>query len=64
MWAASRLHDHLIEAFPDREVFRDIDNIDPGEDFVEVVEQKLETVDVILVLIGKTWLGRGTRPWA
>lgn len=47
-WVAGRLHDVLIRALPDVEIFRDIDNIEPGEDFVEVIEKTLDTVKVVL----------------
>ena len=35
--AAGRLYDHLITHFGKDQVFMDIDQIDPGEDFVEVI---------------------------
>lgn len=34
----------------------DIDQIEPGEDFVEVIQEKLKAVRVAVVLIGKHWL--------
>ncbi len=40
----------------DYHVFMDIDSIDAGADFVEVVEKALKDCDVVLVLIGPNWL--------
>lgn len=34
----------------------DIDGIEPGEDFVEVLEHKLANTQALLVLIGRDWL--------
>ncbi len=34
----------------------DIDHIDPGEDFNEVIQKTLNTVQIAIVLIGKNWL--------
>ncbi|MEM1299328.1 MAG: SUMF1/EgtB/PvdO family nonheme iron enzyme [Pseudomonadota bacterium] len=55
-WAASRLHDTLIQTFPDDRLFMDVDSIDPGQDFVAVLEDKIAECDVFLALIGPTWL--------
>ena len=35
----------------------DIDQIEPGEDFVEVINRKVGTCDVAIVAIGPHWLG-------
>jgi hypothetical protein len=34
----------------------DIDQIEPGEDFIEIIHEKLKMVQVAVVLIGKHWL--------
>ncbi len=34
----------------------DIDQIAPGDDFIEVIHEKLRSVQVAVVLIGKYWL--------
>ena len=39
---------------PDR-VFMDIDSIELGEDFVEIIQGALDSSSVLLVLIGKRW---------
>lgn len=55
-WAASRLYDTLSQAFPDDKLFMDVDSIDPGQDFVSVLEEKIAECDVFLALIGASWL--------
>lgn len=35
----------------------DVDTIQPGEDFVERIEQTVASCDVLIVVIGKNWLG-------
>ncbi|MBP5986901.1 MAG: toll/interleukin-1 receptor domain-containing protein [Azonexus sp.] len=53
---AGRLADALASTFGADNVFRDIEDIHPGEDFVLALEQQLATVDVMLVMIGPAWL--------
>lgn len=56
---AGRLADDLEAAFGTGSVFRDVDDIRPGEDFVQAIEFHMETVDVVLVMIGPRWLTVG-----
>lgn len=53
---AGRLYDRLHAHFGSEKVFMDIDTIEPGEDFVEVIEQTLASCNVVLVIIGRQWL--------
>jgi len=53
---AGILRDLLAERFGDQEVFMDIDNIEPGEDFVEVIQNKVGVCNVLLAVIGTTWV--------
>jgi hypothetical protein len=53
---AGRLADALEAAVGADKVFRDIEDIHPGDDFVAVIEKNLAEVDVMLVLIGPAWL--------
>jgi tetratricopeptide (TPR) repeat protein len=55
-WPARQLYDVLVEHFPAEQVFKDVDNIDPGEDFVERITAAVESCDVLLALIGPNWL--------
>jgi hypothetical protein len=54
--AAARLVNHLRRAFSSDQLFLDIDNIDPGLDFKGVVLEKLQACDVLLAVIGPSWL--------
>src|SRR6266496_2177474 len=53
---AGRLYDRLIARFGGNQVFIDIDQIEPGEDFVEVINRKVGTCDIAIVAIGPNWL--------
>ena len=53
---AGRLADALASTFGADNVFRDIEDIHPGEDFVVAIEKQLAAVDVMLVVIGPAWL--------
>jgi hypothetical protein len=55
-WPARQLYDVLVEHFPAEQIFKDIDNIEPGEDFVERITAGVESCDVLLALIGPQWL--------
>ena len=53
---AGRLYDWISQRFGRENIFIDVDTIEPGEDFVEAVEQKVGGCDALLALIGKDWL--------
>ena len=53
---AGRLFDRLEEAFTADRIFIDIDNIEPGLDFVRVLEDQVDRCDVLLAVIGPNWL--------
>jgi hypothetical protein len=53
---AGRLFDRLVEQFGKERIYRDIDTIQAGENFVEAVRQKINVSDVVLALIGPRWL--------
>ena len=55
-WPAGRLYDVLVEHFPAEQVFKDVENIEPGEDFVERITAAVGSCDVLLALIGPHWL--------
>ena len=46
----------LSEHFGEHSVFRDIDSIEPGLDFVEAVQRAVGSCEVLLAVIGKSWL--------
>ncbi len=37
-------------------MFMDLDTLEPGEDFWEVIKEALERTDVQLAVIGRGWL--------
>ena len=53
MRAALRRH---RRAGGENRVFRDIDTIEPGQDFVAVLDEALNSVSVLLVVIGPKWV--------
>ena len=54
---AGRLYDRLVPHFgPGKLVFRDIDSIEPGIDFVEAIEEAVASCDVLIAVIGRHWL--------
>ena len=52
---AGRLFDRLSGRLPGR-VFMDVDTIEPGVDFAEVIDQAVAKCEVLLVMIGREWL--------
>ena len=53
---AGRLHDRFVQRWGRERLFMDVDNIDPGEDFLEVIERTLAQCDVLVVVVGPRWL--------
>lgn len=51
---ARALYDRLRERFRQR-VFMDVEGIEPGVDFVEVIENAVGDCEVLLALIGREW---------
>lgn len=53
--AAGRLADHLREHMPEVAIFRDVETIEPGIDFVEAINKALESCGILLAIIGPRW---------
>jgi hypothetical protein len=53
---AGHLGEWLVRRFGRDNVFRDVDSVLPGEDFVARITDAIRSCDVVLVLIGKSWL--------
>lgn len=51
-----RLYDHLVQHFPPDSVFMDVDSILPGVDFIKALEDAVAACDVLIAVIGPTWL--------
>lgn len=54
--AAGRVYDRLAQKFGAKRIFMDVDSIQRGHDFREVLERHLAETAVLLVLIGRQWL--------
>lgn len=53
---SGRLADRLSLEFGENQVFRDYDDIKPGQNFVESLENGLSSADLLLVVIAENWL--------
>lgn len=53
---AGRLSDRLSAHFGNEQIFMDIDQIEPGEDFVEVIENAVGSCEILIAIIGRQWL--------
>jgi hypothetical protein len=53
---AGWLFDRLADHFGRNQVFKDVNSIEPGDDFVEVITTAAESCDVLLALIGRGWV--------
>jgi hypothetical protein len=51
-----RIYDYLLPVFGKASVFRDLEDIPAGVDFRSVIEARVATCDVMLVIIGPAWL--------
>jgi hypothetical protein len=49
---ADRLQEDLGEHYGADEIFRDMDTIEPGIDFVNAIDRALSQTEIMLVLIG------------
>jgi hypothetical protein len=55
-YPAGWLFDKLAERFGEGQIFKDIDSIEPGDDFVDTITAAVGSCDVLLALIGNRWL--------
>lgn len=53
---AGRLHEALGDRYGREILFRDVDTLAPGEDFVSGIADRLRSCRVFLALIGREWL--------
>ncbi len=54
--AAGRLSDNLLAHFDKEQIFMDIDYIEPGEDFVQVITDAVRSCQILIAVIGRNWL--------
>jgi tetratricopeptide (TPR) repeat protein len=55
-YPAGWLFDRLSDRFGHGQIFKDVDSIQLGDDFVEVINSAVGSCDVLLALIGDQWL--------
>jgi TIR domain len=55
-YPAGWLFDRLADHYGGGQVFKDVDSIELGDDFVEVITTAVASCDVLLALIGDQWL--------
>lgn len=55
-YPAGWLYDRLASRYGDSQIFKDVDSIEPGDDFVEVITNAVGNCDVLLALVGDEWL--------
>ncbi len=54
---AGRVYDALRRRYGRDSLFMDVDSLQPGQDWVEVIEEAVNKSDVLLALIGPDWSG-------
>jgi formylglycine-generating enzyme required for sulfatase activity len=52
---AGRLFSELCNHFDEKQIFFDVEKINPGEDFVQVLEAALSSCGVLIALIDESW---------
>jgi hypothetical protein len=53
---AGRVYDRLCARFGPEQVFMDLDDIKPGDDFVKVLDETEKNCAALVVVIGRSWL--------
>jgi hypothetical protein len=56
-WNALALYNELQKYFAKEQIFKDFNTILPGDDFTISIQNALAKCDVLLVVMGKSWLG-------
>jgi TIR domain len=51
-----RIYDQLVDAFGERHLFKDVEDIPAGEDFRTVLDRALTAADIVLVIMGPQWV--------
>lgn len=55
-YSAGWLYDRLAKQYGSGQVFKDVDSIELGDDFVQVITRAVGSCDVLLAMIGEQWL--------
>ena len=59
-YATGWLYDRLAERFGGGQIFKDVDSIELGDDFVDVITAAVGSCDVLLAIIGDQWVRSST----
>jgi TIR domain len=59
---AQTIYRELVQHVSKDQVFMDVATMEPGVDFVRVIEEAVGKCDVLLALIGKRWANVGSAP--
>lgn len=51
-----RLYDRLTQMFEDGQIFLDVGKIEPGQDFLTVINEVLDSCEALVAVIGPQWL--------
>src|SRR2546430_668405 len=54
--AVAHLHHSLEQQLGEGKVFRDVDNIQPGQNFENIIQEAIRSTSVCLIVIGPSWL--------
>ncbi len=55
-YPAGWLYDRLADRFGPEQIFKDVDSIELGDDFVATITNAVGSCDILLALIGRQWL--------
>ncbi len=55
-WESGRIYDYLKEHFGRDFIFKDVDDIDMGDDFRQAINEAVGQCQVLLAVMGKDWL--------
>jgi hypothetical protein len=54
--ATGRLHEYLVNAFGNENVFKDVEDIPPGVDFRDHLRNSIAACNIVIVMIGNRWV--------
>lgn len=58
---AGRLNDHLALRFGSNLIWQDVDNLEPGKDYLPQILKQIKTSNAVLIVIGPHWLKDGRK---
>src|SRR5688572_9625692 len=56
-----RIYDRLLRHWDTERIFKDVDNIAPGEDYRDVIDREIAECSLLLAVIGPSWLAAQNR---